>query len=68
MSSSQANWLRRFASSAWLGGDNAMLTQDELKQIEELIKKHKPSMPSGAGFLTFLFLLFLNGCMKGCGY
>jgi hypothetical protein len=44
------------------------MTDDDLKQIEKLIQKHKPSIPSGAGFLTLLFLLFLNGCLKGCGY
>jgi len=40
--------------------------KDLLNEIEALIKKHRPS--SGAGFITFLFLLFLNGCFKGCGY
>jgi hypothetical protein len=44
------------------------MTPEDLKQVEDLIKKHKPSIPTGAGFLTFLFLLFLNGCLKGCGY
>lgn len=48
--------------------EEIMLTEDDLKQIEQLIQKHKPSIPSGAGFLTFLFLLFLAGCFKSCGY
>jgi hypothetical protein len=44
------------------------MTPQELKEIEKLIQKHKPSIPSGAGFVTILFLLFLQGCFKGCGY
>lgn len=44
------------------------MTDEDLQKIEELIKKHKPGSPIGAGMVTFLFLLFLNGCFKGCGY
>ena len=44
------------------------MTEEDLKQIEALIQKHKPTIPSGAGFVTIPFLLFLNGCWKGCGY
>lgn len=57
-----------FSAAGWLGENTAMLTEDELKQIEKMIEKHKPYIPSGAGFLTILFLLFLQGCFKGCGY
>lgn len=41
------------------------MTEEELKQIEALIKKHKPS--NGLVF-TIMLLMFLNGCFKGCGY
>jgi hypothetical protein len=44
------------------------MTPEDLKQIEEIVKKHTPSIPMGAGFVTFLFLLFLSGCFKHCGY
>lgn len=43
------------------------MTDDELKKIEELIKKHKPGS-SYPYFLTVMFLLFLSGCFKSCGY
>lgn len=43
------------------------MTEDDLKQIEKLIKRHAPS-GSDTFALTILFILFLNGCMKGCGY
>lgn len=45
-----------------------MLTENDLKEIEALIVKHKPSMPSGAGCVTVLFILFILGFFKGCGY
>ncbi len=41
------------------------MSPEDLKQIEALIEKHKPA---GPGFLTFLFLMFLLGLFKGCGY
>ena len=44
------------------------MTPEELKQIEALIKKHKPSGDGVPLILTFLFLMFLSGCFKGCGY
>lgn len=43
------------------------MTPEEIKQIEALIKRHKPDI-TGAELVAFLFLLFLNGCFKGCGY
>ena len=40
-------------------------SDEDLRQVERLIKKHKPS----DGFLIeLLFVLFLAGCFKGCGY
>lgn len=43
-----------------------MLTPEDYNKIEELVKKHKGT--ASAGFITLLFILFLNGCFKGCGY
>ncbi len=42
------------------------MTPDDLKAIEQLIKKHKPD--TGTGLMVVLIILFLNGCFKGCGY
>jgi|GEM_PF-5376179 len=46
------------------------MTPEDLKQVEEIVEKHRPSVSvsGGAGFATLLFVLFLNGCFKGCGY
>ncbi len=43
------------------------MTDEELKQIEDMIKKHKQD-DIGAFLVTALFLCFLQGCFKGCGY
>ena len=43
------------------------LTPEDLKQIEALIKKHKSS-GGNSGCLLLLFLLFLLGFFKSCGY
>jgi len=43
------------------------MDEHDKKEIEQLIKKHKPS-DSYPYFLTILFLLFLNGCFRSCGY
>jgi hypothetical protein len=43
------------------------MTKEDLKQIEELIKRHKPDC-GGGNLIVVLFLLFLTGCFKGCGY
>lgn len=42
------------------------MTQSDLDQIEELIKKHKSSGSSGCG--TIILVLFILGFFKGCGY
>lgn len=47
------------------------MSEDDLKQIENLIKKHKGQVPvaeTGTGCLTLLFILFILGIFKGCGY
>lgn len=41
---------------------------EDLQEIEALIVKHQREYPTGAGLVTILFLLFLQGCFKGCGY
>jgi hypothetical protein len=42
------------------------MNDDDLKQIERLIRKHKPE--TGFGLIMIIIVLFLNGCFKGCGY
>ncbi len=44
------------------------LTPDDLKAIENLIKENKPSCGGGSGCLTLLFVLFILGFFKSCGY
>ena len=44
------------------------MSEQDLKKIEELIKKHKPSTSDGSTILIVLFLMFLGGCFKNCGY
>ena len=44
------------------------MSDDDLKQIEALIRKHKPEMRESPMWLAVLFILFLTGAFKGCGY
>ncbi len=46
------------------------MTEEDLKQIEALIAKHKPKIPErgGSGCIVLLFVLFILGTFKGCGY
>jgi len=43
-----------------------MLTQQDRDDIEEIVKRHKGE--SDAGCLLVLFILFLMGFFKSCGY
>ena len=43
------------------------MNENDKNEIEQLIKKHKPES-CYPYFLTILFLLFLNGCFRSCGY
>lgn len=44
-----------------------MLSEQDKDDIEKMIKKHRPSS-SGDGCITVLFVMFLVGWFKGCGY
>ena len=47
------------------------MTDEDLKQIEALMVKHKARIPDGgcgSGCLMCIFVLFILGTFKGCGY
>ncbi len=44
------------------------MTEEDLKQIEALIVKHQRVPNGGSGCLVILFILFILGIFKGCGY
>jgi hypothetical protein len=44
-----------------------MLTEDDLRKIEAIVKEHKSSGGDG-GCLLIIFILFLMGVFKSCGY
>lgn len=44
-----------------------MLTEDDLRQIEEIVKKHKPDCGhSGCVTILMMMILFILGVFKGC--
>lgn len=45
-----------------------MLTEEDLRRIEEIVKKHKSTDGYGSGCVTILMVLFILGVFKGCGY
>lgn len=42
------------------------MSEEDFKRITAIVKEHRSSC--GSGGLLLLFVLFLNGCFKGCGY
>ncbi len=45
-----------------------MLDEKDFKRIEKMIDERSGNNYGPPTFLTILFLLFLQGCFKGCGY
>lgn len=46
--------------------EDMSLSPQDLERINEIVKKHK--YHGGDGCLPILFILFLLGLFKGCGY
>jgi len=42
------------------------MTPEQFEELKKFIKANRSNC--GCGFLTILFILFLGGCFKGCGY